>query len=189
MIALIEGKEEGWRKKVCQAGEKVRHAAENDLATELVSDMHGVKMVINNTTLEDMTTRANRLPALPAAADGCPGGRDSLPCMPGIDISRKRYISLFFIGVFLLALIAGFTVNTHRQTVGKFIDDSVIASGIEAVMIDDPVLKTTRIDVESFRGVVLLSGFVDSSRTAGRAVKLAGSVPGVNSIKNSIVVK
>jgi hypothetical protein len=151
--------------------------------------MHGVKMAVNNTTFEDMATRANRIPALPAVADCCPGGRGSLPGMPGIDMSKKRYISLFFIGVFLMALIAGFTVNTHRQTVGKFIDDSVIATGIEAIMINDPVLKTTRIDVESFRGVVLLSGFVDSSRTAGRAVKLARSVPGVNSIKNSIVVK
>ena len=56
-------------------------------------------------------------------------------------------------------------------------------------MTNDPVLKTLRIDVESFRGVVLLSGFVDSSQTAGRAVKLANSVNGVNAVKNSIVVK
>lgn len=151
--------------------------------------MHGAEMAVNDTTFEDRATRANRIPALPAAADCCPGGRGSLPGVPGIGMSKKRYISLFFIGVFLLALIAGFTVNTHRQTAGKFIDDAVIASGVEAVMFNDPVLKTARIDVESFRGVVLLSGFVDSSRTAGRAVKLAGSVPGVNSIKNSIVVK
>jgi hypothetical protein len=151
--------------------------------------MHGEIMTVNNTTLEDMAARTNRIPALPAVAGSCPGGRGSLPGMPGNSMSKKRYISLFFIGVFLLSLIAGFTVNTHRQTVEKFIDDSVIAAGIETLLLNDPVLKTTRIDVESFRGVVLLSGFVDSSRTAGRAVKLAGSVPGVNSIKNSIVVK
>ena len=154
-----------------------------------MGDIHGEVMAVNNTTLEDMAARTNRIPALPAAAECSSGGRGSLPGTPGINMSKKRYISLLFIGVFVLSLIAGFTVNTHRQSVGKFIDDSVIASGIEAVMINDPVLKTTRIDVESFRGVVLLSGFVDSSRTAGRAVKLARSVPGVNSIKNSIVVK
>lgn len=154
-----------------------------------MGDMHGEVMAVNNTNIEDMAARTNRMPALPAVADCCPDGRGSLPGMPGIGMSKKRYISLFFIGGFLLSLIAGFTVNTHRQPVGKFIDDSVIATGIEALLLNDPVLKTTRIDVESFRGVVLLSGFVDSSRTAGRAVKLAGSVPGVNSIKNSIVVR
>jgi len=104
-------------------------------------------------------------------------------------LSNKHYISLVFIGILFLALITGFTATKNRRTADKFIDDSVIASGIEAEMIIDPVLKTSRIDVESFRGVVLLSGFVDSSQTVRRAVKIANSVPGVNSVKNSIVVK
>lgn len=104
-------------------------------------------------------------------------------------MSKKQYIGRIFLGILLLALLAGFTANTNRQTAGRFIDDSVITSGVEAEMTNDPVLKTLRIDVESFRGVVLLSGFVDSSQTAGRAVKLANSVNGVNAVKNSIVVK
>jgi hypothetical protein len=107
----------------------------------------------------------------------------------GERLSKKQYTSLVFIGIVFLALITGFTANKNRRTADVFIDDSVIASGIEAEMTTDPVLKTSRIDVESFRGVVLLSGFVDSPQTARRAVKIANSVHGVNSVKNSIVVK
>lgn len=103
-------------------------------------------------------------------------------------MSKTQYIGRIFLGILLLALLAGFTANTNRQTAGRFIDDSVITSEVKAEIIKDPVFKT-RIDVESFRGVVLLSGFVDSSQTAGRAVEIANAVNGVNAVKNSIVVK
>ncbi len=104
-------------------------------------------------------------------------------------MSQAQNIGRCFLGILLLALLAGFTANTNRRNAVRFIDDSVIASGVEVEMKNDPVLQAIKIDVESFRGVVLLSGFVDYSRTADRAVKLANSVNGVNSVKNSIVVK
>jgi osmotically-inducible protein OsmY len=51
------------------------------------------------------------------------------------------------------------------------------------------MLKVLQINVESFKGVVQLSGFVDSAQASAKAVEIARSVKGVNAVKNSLVVK
>jgi BON domain len=56
------------------------------------------------------------------------------------------------------------------------------------VMYKDPMLKVGQISVESHKGVVRLSGFVDSSQAGTRAVELARSVKGVKSVENSLIV-
>jgi len=104
-------------------------------------------------------------------------------------VSQLQRTMCFFTGIFLMTAFAGCSGDKNRKTAGRFIDDSVITSEVAAGMLREPMLKKVRIDVESFRGVVLLSGFVDSSQASGRAVKIAKSVHGVNAVKNSIVVK
>jgi osmotically-inducible protein OsmY len=53
----------------------------------------------------------------------------------------------------------------------------------------DSRLKLLQINVETFKGVVQLSGFVDSAAAAARAVELARTVKGVKSVNNSLIVK
>jgi len=60
---------------------------------------------------------------------------------------------------------------------------------VKAAIYNDPMLKVGQISVESHKGVVQLSGFVDSKQAAGRAAELARSVKGVKSVKNSLIVK
>jgi osmotically-inducible protein OsmY len=60
---------------------------------------------------------------------------------------------------------------------------------VKAAIYNDPMLKVGQISVETYNGVVQLSGFVDSAQAARRAVELARSVKGVKSVKNSLVVK
>jgi len=104
-------------------------------------------------------------------------------------VSNLQCTMRIFTGIFLMTVVAGCSGDNSRKTAGRFIDDSVITSEVAAEMLHEPMLKKGRIDVESFRRVVLLSGFVDSSQASGRAVKIAKSVNGVNAVKNSIVVK
>ena len=98
-------------------------------------------------------------------------------------------IKRFFIGLVLVAFIAGCAATQHKESTGEYVDDSVLTSKVKAEIFNDPMLKVLQINVESFKGVVQLSGFVDSAQASARAVELAKSVKGVQSVKNSLVVK
>jgi osmotically-inducible protein OsmY len=89
----------------------------------------------------------------------------------------------------LVAFIAGCAGTRHQESTGEYVDDSVLTSKIKAEIFNDPMLKVLQINVESFKGVVQLSGFVDSAQASARAVELAKSVKGVKDVKNSLVVK
>ena len=85
--------------------------------------------------------------------------------------------------------MAGYAGSATQESTGEYIDDSSIAASVKAAIYNDPMLKVGQISVETYKGVVQLSGFVDSAQAARRAVELARSVKGVKSVKNSLVVK
>lgn len=91
-----------------------------------------------------------------------------------------------------LALITAFTgcasTRTHEGT-GGYVDDSVITTKVKSAIFTDPSLKVLQITVETFKGEVQLSGFVDSQESATKAAEVARSIPGVVSVKNSLIVK
>ena len=103
--------------------------------------------------------------------------------------NRTTSITRFVMGLLLVALIAGCAGSATQESTGEYIDDSSITASVKAAIYDDPMLKVGQISVESYKGVVQLSGFVDSKQAATRAVELAKSVKGVKSVKNSLVVK
>lgn len=95
----------------------------------------------------------------------------------------------------LVACIALITVfmgcastQTHEST-GQYVDDSAITAKVKSAIFTDPALKVLQINVETYKGVVQLSGFVDSSQSASKAGEVARSIPGVVSVKNDLVVK
>jgi osmotically-inducible protein OsmY len=98
-------------------------------------------------------------------------------------------IKQLFIGLFLVAFLVGCAETSHRESTGQYIDDSTITAKVKAQIFDDPMLKVFQISVESYKGVVQLSGFVDSRQAANKAAQIAKSVDGVESVKNSLVVK
>jgi len=102
---------------------------------------------------------------------------------------KSNFIRSFFIGLFLFAFVAGCAGTYKKESTGEYIDDSVLTAKVKAEIFNDPDLKVLQINVETFKGVVQLSGFVNSSKTAFRAVEVARSVKGVQSVKNDIVVK
>ena len=103
--------------------------------------------------------------------------------------NRTASITRFVIGLILVALMAGCAGSATQESTGEYIDDSSITASVKAAIYNDPMLKVGQISVESHKGVVQLSGFVDSKQAATRAAELARSVKGVKSVKNSLIVK
>lgn len=79
--------------------------------------------------------------------------------------------------------------DSERQTAGEVVDDGVVTAKVKARLVDDPLTKAYQINVETFKGTVQLSGFVDSAEARSRAAQLAGNVGGVKDVKNSLEVR
>jgi osmotically-inducible protein OsmY len=95
-----------------------------------------------------------------------------------------------FIAAFVLAMaFVGCASTATKEGTGEYIDDTVISTKVRAAIIGDPVLKLTEINVETFKGVVQLSGFVADRSAISKATEVAQSVKGVKSVKNDIRVK
>jgi osmotically-inducible protein OsmY len=78
---------------------------------------------------------------------------------------------------------------SKKETPVEYVEDSVITTKVKAAVFADPSLKSTEINVETFKGIVQLSGFVSSSADINQAVQIARGVRGVTSVKNVMVVK
>ena len=88
-----------------------------------------------------------------------------------------------------LVLAAGCAATSNRESTGQYVDDSSITTRVKKAIYDEPSLKVTQITVETYKSVVQLSGFVDSSAQIGTAVSVARSVDGVTAVKNDMRVK
>ena len=89
-------------------------------------------------------------------------------------------------------LIVTFTAcastRTH-ESAGEFVDDSVITTKVKSLIAADDFLKSFQISVETYKGAVQLSGFVNSQKAVDKALEITSSVKWVKSIKNSLIVK
>lgn len=77
----------------------------------------------------------------------------------------------------------------ERMRAGQFIEDSVITAKVKAALLKDLRLKGLNVSVETHKGTVLLSGFVDNEEQAKRAAEIAAGVEGVTAVRNSLLVK
>ncbi len=89
----------------------------------------------------------------------------------------------------LAMVIAGCAGGPTHESTGEYLDDSALTTKVKTSILGDSRLKLLQISVETFKGVVQLSGFVDSANAANRAVELARTVKGVKSVNNSLIVK
>lgn len=86
------------------------------------------------------------------------------------------------------ALGACASTSTQEGT-GQYVDDTVITTKGKAAVFEDASLKSAEINVETFKGRVQLSGFVNSQADIARATMLAGKVKGVTSVANDMRLK
>jgi osmotically-inducible protein OsmY len=94
----------------------------------------------------------------------------------------------------LLAIVAiagtlGCASTSKSEGTGEYIDDAVITTKVKSAIFEQPNLKSAEINVETFKGIVQLSGFVSSRDNANTAVMVARNVKGVTSVKDDMRVK
>ncbi|MEN6586303.1 MAG: BON domain-containing protein [Sulfuricella sp.] len=97
-----------------------------------------------------------------------------------------------FYAFFLVALLASFLgcASTPKQEgTGEYVDDSVITAKVKAALFEEASLKSFEIEVVTFKGVVQLSGFVNSQADIDKAVGIARKVKGVETVKDDILLK
>jgi len=79
--------------------------------------------------------------------------------------------------------------TSTQESTGEYVDNSVITSKVKSLLANDDFLKSFKISVETYKGTVQLSGFVNSQKAADRASEIARSVKGVKNVKNNLIVK
>ena len=89
----------------------------------------------------------------------------------------------------LVASAWGCGATATKEGTGEYVDDSVITTKVKTAIFNDSTLKVNEINVETFKGVVQLSGFVRSQADIDKAVQLARGVAGVKSVKNDMRLK
>ena len=83
----------------------------------------------------------------------------------------------------------GCAPTANQRGTGEFVDDATITSKVKAALIADPDVKGTQLNVDTYRGVVSLSGYVDSQQQINRAQQKASEVAGVTSVRNDLRLK
>jgi len=103
-------------------------------------------------------------------------------------MTQLNRFSVFFL-TGLLAFFLGCASTPKQEGTGEYVDDTVITTKVKAAVFNEPSLKSAEINVETFKGVVQLSGFVRSQADINKAVAVARSVNGVKSVKNDMRLK
>lgn len=86
-------------------------------------------------------------------------------------------------------VVAGCSSTPTQQSAGEAVDDGVVTAKVKAALGGDPVTKAHQINVETFKGTVQLSGFVESDEARSRALQLARDVAGVRKVKDAMEVR
>lgn len=103
-------------------------------------------------------------------------------------MKQLKRISTFFFAALLMSVV-GCASTPQREGAGEYVDDSVITTKVKAGIFNEPTLKSAEINVETFKGVVQLSGFVRSQANIYKAVEVARNVKGVTNVKNDMQLK
>ena len=103
---------------------------------------------------------------------------------------KKSYIVIrFFVILMMIATFVACASTPKQEGTGEYIDDSVITAKIKTQLAADDFLKSFQISVESRKGIVQLSGFVNSQAAVDKAGQIARGVKGVISVRNDLIVK
>jgi osmotically-inducible protein OsmY len=104
-------------------------------------------------------------------------------------MNKTHVVIRFLVVVMMIAAFVASTSTLVGSSAGEVVDDSVITTKIKAQLASDEFLKSFQISVETRKGIVELSGFVDSKKAKDKAGQIARGVEGVKSVKNALIVK
>jgi osmotically-inducible protein OsmY len=92
----------------------------------------------------------------------------------------------------VVLLLTAFTAHAEdpaKRSTGAYLDDKVVTTKVKAALLKDSEVKALQVNVETYQGVVQLSGFVDKPEQIPRATEVAKGVEGVKSVKNDLIVR
>jgi hyperosmotically inducible protein len=104
-------------------------------------------------------------------------------------MNTKKRVVQYLVILMLIAGIAACASTSKRSGTGEYVDDTVITTKVKSLLAADDFLKSFEISVETYKGIVQLSGFVNTQDAVNRAGEIAKSVQGVSSVKNNLNVK
>lgn len=99
-----------------------------------------------------------------------------------------RYVYVVFFALMVASLSACSTGQKHG-TVGQYVEDSAITTNVKAAIFQQSDLSAAEINVETYNGIVQLSGFVSQPGQVSKAASVAKGVEGVRGVKNNLTVK
>ena len=99
--------------------------------------------------------------------------------------SQKR-LTVF---VLVMTLIAPLLLAACGKSVGDTIDDATITTRVKTALLNDPDVGVLRIDVDTFKGVVTLSGRVKMKEEEAKAIALARKISGVTDVKSTLQIQ
>lgn len=102
-------------------------------------------------------------------------------------INRSAFA--FVVLSLMLILMVGCASTAKHESTGQYMDDSAITTKVKAAIFNEPTLKSAEINIETFKGIVQMSGFVSSQADINKAVEVTKAVGGVKSVKNDMRLK
>jgi osmotically-inducible protein OsmY len=89
----------------------------------------------------------------------------------------------------VLVATTGCAVTREQETIGSYIDDSVISTTVKARFFDDKSVDGSAVSVETLNGTVMLSGFAKNTSEKKTAENIAWKVKGVKAVKNELLIR
>lgn len=103
-------------------------------------------------------------------------------------MKKTSYLSALLL-VMMCTFVLGCTATRTQESTGEYASDTWITTKVKAALVKDSVVKSTEVNVETFKGVVQLSGFVTSQAAMDQAMVIARNIEGVKSVHNGMHVK
>jgi osmotically-inducible protein OsmY len=104
-------------------------------------------------------------------------------------MKKRNMLIGCFVVLMMIAGLAACASTSKQEGAGEYVDDSYITTKVKSMLGADDFLKSFEISVQTYKGVVQLTGFVDSQKAIDKAGEIAGGVKGVKSVKNNLNVK
>ena len=104
-------------------------------------------------------------------------------------MTHRSTAAALFAALMAATLVVGCSSTPTQQSADEAVDDGVVTAKVKAALVADPVTKAHQINVETFKGTVQLSGFVETDEARSRALQLARDVDGVKRVKDAMEVR
>ena len=98
-------------------------------------------------------------------------------------------IGLAVTGIFGTVAPGGCAATPTSQSTGEYIDDAALTAKVKAALFEDPNVSGMAVNVDTYKGIVQLNGFVDTPQQKIRAEQVARGIPGVQAVQNKLTVK